>query len=119
MNEEAEILLKMKNLNEKYKFFLKELKHFLNETDTDIYFKLTRLYDEYDIFEEHDFFLNKVKNKSNIRDTIYINRVINEKLIKKCNHHFIEDDIDITPEQSMRITYCEYCNNNLDECTKK
>ena len=32
------------------------------------------------------------------------------KLIKEtCNHNYIIDDIDITPDKSMRIKYCTIC----------
>ena len=26
-----------------------------------------------------------------------------------CRHEFINDDIDLTPEKSKRITYCKFC----------
>jgi hypothetical protein len=28
-----------------------------------------------------------------------------------CKHKFIEDTIDISPDKSMQISYCEYCVN--------
>ena len=33
---------------------------------------------------------------------------------KKCDHEFVRDLIDITPDKSMEITYCILCEYTLD-----
>jgi hypothetical protein len=39
--------------------------------------------------------------------------LINDKLQCSCCHKFIKDTIDVTPEYSMNITYCELCDLTL------
>ena len=34
---------------------------------------------------------------------------INTSIWDNCNHNFIDDEIDITPERSKKITYCSLC----------
>jgi len=34
-------------------------------------------------------------------------------LTKDCDHNYVEDEIDITPECSKRITYCTICEHTL------
>ena len=33
----------------------------------------------------------------------------NKKIMDLCNHEFIEDTIDITPDRSQNIRYCSIC----------
>tara|TARA_B110000285_G_scaffold216924_1_gene264701 strand:+ start:2867 stop:3097 length:231 start_codon:yes stop_codon:yes gene_type:complete len=39
--------------------------------------------------------------------------IIEEYLRTHCNHQVIEDDIDIDPEKSMKIKYCNHCGLTL------
>jgi hypothetical protein len=42
-----------------------------------------------------------------------IRKYIRKYLIVNCKHDLETDDIDVTPEQSLRITYCSKCNMNF------
>jgi len=48
-----------------------------------------------------------------IDETNYIIKCINEKLECVCNHNYIDDIIDISPERSQNITYCTICGHTI------
>jgi|LauGreDrversion4_2_1035121.scaffolds.fasta_scaffold07599_5 hypothetical protein len=55
--------------------------------------------------------LNEQKN-SHIRENeklLKIRNHISKKIQNHCDHIFCEDEIDITPERSQKITYCTKC----------
>ena len=57
------------------------------------------------ILEEEDkfFFIETKKHIENIENKF------KEKIQKICCHHMVEDLIDISPDISKNIRYCEYC----------
>ena len=59
------------------------------------------------ITEEIQYYEAKYKELSN--SILYINSIIT----KECQHNYIDDVIDITPELSQRITYCTLCEHTL------
>jgi hypothetical protein len=61
-------------------------------------------------FEINDDLINYKKKLENICLTI---KIINNLLFINCDHNFIEDIIDITPDKSKSIIYCSIC-----ECSK-
>jgi hypothetical protein len=61
-------------------------------------------------FEINDDLTNYKKKLENICLTI---KIINNLLFINCDHNFIEDIIDITPDKSKSIIYCSIC-----ECSK-
>lgn len=61
-------------------------------------------------FEINDDLINYKKKLENICLTI---KIINNLLFISCDHNFIEDTIDITPDKSKSIIYCSIC-----ECSK-
>jgi len=48
------------------------------------------------------------------KEQIQLIEIYKDKIYKLCNHEFIDDEIDITPERTQKITYCTIC-----ESTKK
>jgi capsular polysaccharide biosynthesis protein len=44
-----------------------------------------------------------------IRQTNYFIKCIQQKLKESCVHSFVKDLIDITPDKSKEIEYCEIC----------
>lgn len=54
-------------------------------------------------------YLTELPTSMQNSDFIAIVQQINAYLRKYCTHNIIEDDIDLTPESSKRIYYCEYC----------
>ena len=81
------------------------------------------------LFKEQLFFLNN--NSEEIRAIlVYLNNLpkyentsklylenflkhIDEQIKNKCQHNYITDDIDIDPDNSMRICYCSICEKGL------
>ena len=39
----------------------------------------------------------------------FLKNVCDKKILELCNHNFIEDTIDITPDRSQNIRYCSIC----------
>ena len=81
------------------------------------------------LFKEQLFFLNN--NSEEIKSIlVYLNNLpkyentsklylenflkhIDEQIKNKCQHNYITDDIDIDPDNSMRICYCSICEKGL------
>jgi hypothetical protein len=40
-------------------------------------------------------------------------KMVNEYIQKYCIHHVVYDDIDISPNESRKIRYCEYCEESF------
>ena len=77
------------------------------------------------LFKEQLFFLNN--NSEEIKSIlVYLNELpqyentsklylenylkhIDEQIKQKCQHNYVTDDIDIDPDNSMRIYYCSIC----------
>ena len=38
-----------------------------------------------------------------------LRQICQAKIISLCNHEYIDDEIDISPESSKKITYCSIC----------
>jgi len=63
-----------------------------------------------DIKEYMDFVTNLKKiNDSNIIENIKIYNLLNCRVSEVCDHKFITDTIDITPDRSQEIIYCTIC----------
>ena len=81
------------------------------------------------LFKEQLFFLNN--NSEEIKSIlVYLNELpqyentsklylenylkhIDEQIKQKCQHNYVTDDIDIDPDNSMRICYCSICEKGL------
>ena len=56
----------------------------------------------------NDLVINKAfdQNDKIVKNFISL---LNDKLYMFCNHNFITDLVDITPNKSVYITYCDFC----------
>ena len=62
--------------------------------------------------ENYYFFLSQRNNNSLAEmkeNIILLKNICDEKIIELCEHEFIDDTIDITPDKSENITYCRIC----------
>ena len=60
--------------------------------------------------EFENFFLIECENTNNIIGQIRaLQDSIDVKLKNECPHVYVEDMIDVSPEKSQKITYCEKC----------
>ena len=50
--------------------------------------------------------------KSQLETKQHLLNEINERIEENCNHNWITDLIDIDPDRSKTIIYCEYCEKN-------
>ena len=60
----------------------------------------------YNIFQpetNQNFFMNRLTHMKQFQ------KICDNKIKKLCVHNFINDTIDINPERSDNITYCQYC----------
>ena len=101
----------LKSSKKTYKNILADLNSTINNYEE----LLTKCIAEYGCFhEEIDFFFTS--NKHNIDTIIELSKntkeqinLCNTKLQSLCDHQFINDSIDINPDQSKNIRYCEIC----------
>jgi hypothetical protein len=60
-----------------------------------------------ELIDDKEHIKSKLKYINNLRN------ICEKKIIKLCNHEFINDVIDINPEKSQNITYCKICEYTL------
>ena len=80
-----------------HKMYTELLKHYecMSDCDENLHYRnILRLRQEY---------IDKKKEQIELLD-IYTNRIYN-----LCQHNFIDDNIDVTPEITQKITYCSVC----------
>ena len=89
-----EIKLKLDEIINKYNDIQNYMKNEENKTMKDTFF-----------LEEEDkyFFMEAKKYIENIENKF------KEKIQTTCCHHMVEDLIDISPDKSKHIKYCEFC----------
>lgn len=69
------------------------------------------------LIEQKQFFIESYNKTENIYVRKHINSKINninKKINELCEHMWVDDMVDITPDKSIYITYCSKC-----ELTKK
>jgi hypothetical protein len=89
------------NLHKKYYTILLHLQKIV-----DIYDDMVDIYDDMvdiDIEEDRKYYLEKI---THITQTI---KNVTKDIQENCNHHFVNDSIDIDCECSQNITYCTIC----------
>jgi len=67
-------------------------------------FELEKEY--YEIFNtEHNknFFIDRLNHITHLR------KICHKKVLELCNHEFVDDIIDISPDKSKCISYCKVC----------
>jgi len=120
MNYSIDTLLKMKKLNQKYIFFFKDLIKGSENSEKDIFNEWNNIFKEYDIFEEKNLDFTDIKHLEKKYATLLLMEDhLNKKIINCCKHEFVEDYIDISVDNSMKIVYCKICENNFDDCKKQ
>jgi hypothetical protein len=55
----------------------------------------------------------------NVKELTSLQIEVDAQIYSLCQHEFVEDYIDITPDYSKKIKYCVYCElNENDYCNK-
>ena len=108
-----DFFLHSKKIYKQIEFNLKDIVHlyeeFIELTESE---EITCAYNK----DEDIHFLKNVKNDYNerIKQIKFFKDYVNRKIIGMCEHNFVKDSIDISPDESQEIEYCTFC-----EYTKK
>ena len=110
------LLLKIKNINTNILTYLKyanqemaEINEFINTYDYEYSPEIEILIKKY----------TQLIQAQNIKEATPLQIEIDAHIYSVCQHEFIEDYIDITPDTSKKIKYCVYCElNENDYCNK-
>ena len=100
--------LQSKRVYKNISYHLKEIVELYNE-----FIELTK--DEENLYnynKEADITnLEKLKTtyQDKLKELSFFKDYVNNKITDLCNHEFTEDSIDITPDTSQNITYCNKC----------
>jgi len=60
-------------------------------------------------FYNNDFLLQYNKYKNELSEIKHLINNINDSICHICKHEFVEDEIDLTPDLSQKIEYCQIC----------
>ena len=65
-------------------------------------------YDELALYDKQ--FINQFnKYENEVSEIKYLINNVNNTICILCDHNFVEDEIDITPDRSQKIEYCTIC----------
>jgi hypothetical protein len=53
--------------------------------------------------------LSRIPEDEQHPDYVRIVGLVNDYIYKRCNHYIVTDSIDIDPDRSQTIYYCNYC----------
>lgn len=100
--------LQSKKVYRNIRYHLKEIIDIYSE-----FIELTKAEEnKYNYNKEEDITtLQKIKTdyEDKLNEIFFYKDFVKSKITQLCNHEFIEDSIDITPDTSQNITYCNKC----------
>jgi len=110
MEQEKEILYKMRNVATELLLTFYQTKTIVDEIDNDVNSNENNYFEEnQEIFHRFQQIINEV----NIHHLSFLLQdfkcYVDFKLENCCEHVWINDDIDIDPDRSQRIVYCSKC----------
>lgn len=77
------------------------------------FIELTKDEDNLYNYNKEEDITNLLKIKTGYEDKLkelsFFKDFVNNKITLLCNHEYVHDSIDITPDTSQNITYCEKC----------
>jgi hypothetical protein len=84
---------------------------FLKKKYVNISSYLNEIINSYDelSFYNIDFLLQCNKYKKELSEIKNFINNINYSISQLCQHEFVEDEIDLTPDRSQKIEYCQIC----------
>jgi hypothetical protein len=71
--------------------------------------------DETEASREFKSITHPRKLREEIEQWTTLLRKINHTIFQQCNHNFISDSIDLNPDRSESIYYCQYCFLETDD----
>jgi len=84
---------------------------FLKKKYVSISSYLTEIINSYEEISlvNNDFFVQCNKYKNELSEIKHLINNINNSICQLCEHEFVEDEIDLTPDSSQKIEYCVLC----------
>ena len=84
---------------------------FLKKQYTNIFNYLTEIINSYEemLLYRNDFLLQCHKYKTELSEIKHLINNVNYSIYELCEHEFVEDEVELTPERSQKIEYCSIC----------
>jgi hypothetical protein len=84
---------------------------FLKKKYVNILSYLTEIMNSYEEISSYndDYLIQYNKYKNEVYEIKYLIANVNNSICETCEHIFVEDEIDITPDKSQKIEYCKIC----------
>ena len=84
---------------------------FLKKKYINILTYLTEIINSYEemLLHNDEFAYECNKYKNELAEIKFFITIVNKSICKLCQHEFVEDEIDLTPERSQKIEYCQIC----------
>ena len=70
--------------------------------------EIINAYEELSVYN-NDFLQSSNKYKDELSEIKYLINSVNKTICELCEHNFVEDEIDISPDKSQKIEYCKIC----------
>jgi hypothetical protein len=70
--------------------------------------EIINAYEEISLFND-DFLLQSNKYKIELSEIKNLINDVNYSICQLCEHEFVEDEVDLTPDLSQKIEYCSIC----------
>jgi hypothetical protein len=108
------ILQKIINLSKEYQHLTLHNISEINKDLININKESHNFFNEYpQIIEEYNMLFGDFMNTNKINELTNFISELETLLQNICEHKYIDDFIDIDPEKSVRIKYCEHCNKTI------
>jgi hypothetical protein len=84
---------------------------FLKKQYINIFNYLTEIINSYEemLLYSNDYLLQYNKYKNELSEIKHLINNVNFSICQLCEHNFVEDEIDLTPDLSQKIVYCSIC----------
>ena len=81
-----------------------------------MYYVLVKQYECMSECNEHEYYKNILKARAEFinkkKENEELLTLCKTKIYNLCEQNFINDEIDVTPDRSQKITYCTICESN-------
>jgi hypothetical protein len=78
-----------------------------------MYYELTKQYECMSDCNQHEYYNNILKMRTDFinkkKENEQLLSLCKNKIYILCNHEFVDDEIEITPEKMIKITLCSIC----------
>lgn len=115
MSNSVELLKKIMTLNENFAIYLNDIMNYKSSIDQQTNEYKTLFKDKDDIIEEYEHIYDDNSFKDLIKIVTEFNDKLANELYQNCSHNFVSDMVDIDPDTSAEIVYCDKCDLHKKE----